>query len=118
MNSSFAKRIFDVIGIIAGILIIVYGVKLSDNGYYGTLTSDARFGADFYTEQYAATKHAADNINSVGQLIDKICDSMKSLSVVFGIAVVAYFGDRFCDVDTVVQEKKSSDSEMISEKAE
>ena len=60
MNSSFAKRIFDVIGIIAGILIIVYGVKLSDNGYYGTLTSDAIFGADFYTEQYAATKHAAE----------------------------------------------------------
>ena len=57
-------------------------------GYYGgTSTKDYAFGADFYTEQYTATKHASDNIIELGEYMS---DAMKSQMEVFGGFAMAF----------------------------
>ena len=62
------ETIFNLVGIILGIAIIIAGIFIIKNPAETWSTSSVdsyRFGADFYTEQYAAT--TARNIDSLGE---------------------------------------------------
>lgn len=97
------KRVFSIIGVIIGILMIVLGLKLYGNinaiSYNGSLTSGYTFGADYYTEQYAATKNTADNVNALGSYVENSIKATGSTVGLFisllGCVVICYFGSKF-----------------------
>ena len=66
---------FNLIGIILGIAIIIAGISIMKNPAetWATHSVDSyRFGADFYTEQYAATRAAAQNAATTARNIDSL----------------------------------------------
>ena len=125
------KKTFSIIGIILGIVIVVVGLytAFGFKGYYsGTSTSSYTFGADFYTEQYTATEHAADNILSVGHYLDDVVEfAFKAIGLfiaVLGGTITCYFGCKLADVKnpqitsapiTVKQESQAEVSEELPE---
>lgn len=66
MNS---KKKCAVIGIVLGLVMIVFGIITAANPpetFHTETASNARFGADFYTDEYEATMKAANNVSAVG----------------------------------------------------
>mgnify|MGYP007122620712 CR=1 FL=1 len=69
------EKMFNLIGIILGIAIIIAGISIMKNPAetWATHSVDSyRFGADFYTEQYAATRAAAQNAATTARNIDSL----------------------------------------------
>ena len=111
------KKIFCAAGLILGVLIIAMGYKFGhdfEERFHGTSTTSYSFGADYYTEQYAATKHAADNINSLGDYYQEVTEfGIKSISgfvMAFGGVVVCYFG---CGLFDTLKTKKETASVVV-----
>ncbi|MDO4893695.1 MAG: hypothetical protein Q3989_10380 [Eubacteriales bacterium] len=79
---------FCVIGILLGIAILIAGIWIMNNppSYDSTVsTKTAIFGADYYTEQFAATKNAADNAAAAAYNIKELG---KRLSVFIGLGFI------------------------------
>lgn len=69
------EKILNLIGIVLGIAIIIAGISIMKNPAETWSTSSVdscRFGADFYTEQYAATRAAAHNAATTARNIDSL----------------------------------------------
>lgn len=101
------KKAFSVIGIIIGALIIALGMYIifvfeihSGASYKGSNTSSYKFGADFYTEEYAATKNASDNVNELGEFAESTVNSITrivyDIKNLVGIFVSLFGGAVFC----------------------
>lgn len=89
MNSKkICALIFGIIGISAGIFIIIYGVFFVDCYMCAYTDSSIAFGADFYTEVYQATAHAANNICTVNNTIE---ECVRAILVVIGVVDICYF---------------------------
>ncbi len=100
------KKAFNVIGILAGIVIIICGLYLIfqfDVHYLGDLAYGYTFGADFYTEQYSATMKAANNIKELGEYLDEVFSfasiGMGLITASIGAAITCYFGSKLCDMN-------------------
>ncbi|MBQ8979845.1 MAG: hypothetical protein IJ080_08865, partial [Oscillospiraceae bacterium] len=85
------KRIMCITGIIAGALMIFFGIKLCGISFYDRsfLLSAITFGADFYTEQYSVTRQAALGINELGKLLEDVFNGVGMLSAAAGLATTA-----------------------------
>lgn len=58
-----------IFGIVIGLLIVAAGLYLAfgfSGSYIGNDSGTAEFGADFYTNQYKATRNAATNVENLG----------------------------------------------------
>lgn len=76
------------VGIAAGFIAIFFGISLFFGETFFYEPSYAKFGADFYTEQYAATRAAAMNIATIGEVMNQ---AFAAVLTSFGIADIAYF---------------------------
>ena len=83
--------IFPIIGIIAGVIVIILGLGLIDSG---DTASYASFGGDFYSYSYKATRYAANNLSV-------IINALAYLIIAFGLFDIAYFGCKLMDNKTV-----------------
>ena len=102
------KNTFAVFGILIGLAMVAVGVIISVQSrpaFSGHSTSSAKFGADFYTDEFEATKNASDNVMEVGRFINKAYDSSVTFLGIFvsliGGAVVCYFGCKINDSKAV-----------------
>ena len=93
------KRFFCIAGIGVGVALIIVGIYMMTGvgeGFFYSKTEDYKFGADFYTEQYAATRNASDNIVAVGKLISRTFETgmqvMGGVVLIFGMGIICYFG--------------------------
>ena len=59
------------ISIAFGLFMIIFGI-IDNFKRHSEYTLSAKFGADFYTEQYAATKAAANNIADVSDTLNDL----------------------------------------------
>lgn len=88
-----------VIGILAGLVLAVIAcIKLIDGLYYDPGYS--KFGADFYTEIYGATRHA----------VLKLSDMHEDLELgilIAGLGVAAGFGIRLCGVFSSIETRNT-----------
>ncbi len=85
-----AKRVFSVIGMIIGCVMVFYGVFDKTPNFNGeTKSSYTAFGADFYTEVYQASATAANNLDDIGHLM---CDLINMTLVFSGLVVICHFG--------------------------
>lgn len=88
------EKMFNLIGIILGIAIIIAGISIMKNPAETWSTSSVdsyRFGADFYTEQYAATRAAAHNAAATARNIDSLGEKLAQytgLAFIFSGALV------------------------------
>lgn len=83
------KIVFSVFGVILGIVILIMGIvtmNTKPNDYSTTSTDSYTFGADFYTEQYKATKHAADNAKATANNVRELGSTMATC---FGTLLLA-----------------------------
>lgn len=88
------KKVFSIIGICFGIMIMIFGLlSLGGNYSSGTVNSNHRFGADFYTEEYDATATAANNTHSVVRALEDIKGEFNLFTICFGGVITCYF---FC----------------------
>lgn len=95
------KKAFSIIGIIMGALIICLGLYIVNvsgviDTYTGAFTSSHKFGADYYSYQYAATVDAADNVKALGKYISHNAEfgyKVLGLFVAFlGATIICVFG--------------------------
>lgn len=80
--------IYCIIGQAAGIYSLILGID--GISFYGHNYLDKiTFGADFYTEIYAATKAAASSIIALGDVMEKFANAFL---ICIGIFMLAFFG--------------------------
>lgn len=80
--------IYCIIGQAAGIYSLISGID--GIGFYGHNSLDQiTFGADFYTEIYAATKAATSSIIALGNTVEKFANAFLIFT---GIFMFAFFG--------------------------
>lgn len=88
------KKVFSIIGICFGFMIMILGLlSLGSNYSSSTVSSNLRFGADFYTEEYDATATAANNTHSVVRALEDLQGTFNLFTICFGGVVTCYF---FC----------------------
>ena len=100
------KKNSSIAGIILGIVIIALGFYLAFgyDGYpfSGTRTMGYTFGADYYTEQYAATENAANNVLELGKYFQGITEFILAtvglIVAAFGGVISCYFGCKLADI--------------------
>lgn len=76
--------------------IMIGTIPTRDIEFNAVSTEGYQFGADYYTEQYAATKNASDNVARVGNYLEKTINAAAAgvgvLLLGLGLADIAYFG--------------------------
>ena len=99
------KKVFSIIGICFGIMIMIFGV-LSSTGHYSrsTVNDNIRFGADFYTEEYEATATVANNTYSVVNALESLKVAFGQINIGFGGAITCYFFCVYADAKNVARE--------------
>ena len=120
------KKIFCILGIIVGIAMIVIGVNAAGYSVGNTyeMPLDYTFGADYYTEQYGATRDAALNSAYLGYALQGaltfgIAFLGKALAAL-GAAVICLFGYKLgkCFDGTESTAVPAPVAEPVSETAE
>lgn len=92
------KKIFCIVGIIVGVIMIIMGFSVhgiqETTNYY--LPDAFSFGADYYTDQYEATRDAALNVAYLGYDIQDYFNygiaTLGKFFALLGAVVVCFFG--------------------------
>ena len=92
------EKIFNIIGVVAGIILIILGIYFLDTPaeYYITNTPNAvEFGADFYTYEHEATvaaaKNAAVTANNLREFSGKVTVYYGTTIIILGAPVTYVF---------------------------
>ena len=120
------EKMFNLIGIILGIAIIIAGISIMKNPAETWSTSSVdsyRFGADFYTEQYAATRAAAHNAAATARNIDSLGGKLAQyagLAFIFSGALVCltYVKNYVCCGASPVEPAEAVETKPTEETAE
>ena len=106
-----SRMTYSLIGLITGIITIVVGVVFLVNPPdFSTTKSVDRltFGADFYTEEYSATKVAGDNVAVVADNLEIIAKTNAKYAgtffIVSGFVLFLLYGEK---IDNIRTEYKS-----------
>ena len=89
------KKVFSIIGICFGIMIMFFGFLSSLGDHYSksTVNDNIRFGGDFYTEEYEATATVAKNTCSIVKALESLKSALGFFNIGLGGAITCYF---FC----------------------
>lgn len=97
------KKVFSIIGICFGIMIMIMGfICMSGNYSSNSVDNYIAFGADFYTDEYEATAAAANNASSMVRALDHFIGNFGLITVCFGGVVTCYF---FCVLSDTLKNK-------------
>ncbi len=95
MKQNKLAKIIAIIGIAAGILMIILGIVVM-NSYSGSWSSTTTsFGGDFYTYSYKATARAGNNIDEVGDMLQL---ALGFILISMGLFDGCYFGLKFAAI--------------------
>ncbi len=78
------------IGLLVGCLAFIFGLITCsvESSYFTEIQWDARFGADFYTYSYDATKTAANNLVVVADFCEAIKQALGVILIVAGLLII------------------------------
>ena len=85
------KRICSVVGAIGGLVSIILGFVISDMST-GSWESNSSYGGDAYTGIQNAAAQTANNVQYLAEILKT---GMSYVLIIFGIAMIAYFGIKF-----------------------
>lgn len=95
MKHDKLTRIISLIGIVAGLLVIIFGIIVMSS-YSGSWSSTTTsFGADFYTYSYQATARAGNNVRELGEMMQQ---AFGFILIAMGLFDCCYFGLKFAAV--------------------
>ena len=88
------RKLTAIIGIIAGIIIIVFGIKQLNQETGVQIYDTTTFGADYYTDSYDAMRKTVNNT----QILNNIVRSGTGFIIIsIGISDIAVFLYKFVD---------------------
>lgn len=90
-NAKKGKRICSIIGVIGGFISIILGFVVSGMST-GGWESNSTYGGDAYTGIQNAAAQTANNVQDLAEILKT---GMSSSLIIFGIAMIAYFGLKF-----------------------
>lgn len=97
-----SKKLWNLIGIILGISILIFGLVLSGKEpyrYSSANTDYATFGGDFYTYEYHATCAAAQNAAATASFLEDLVDflmlALSGGTIAAGALITVIFGKKF-----------------------
>ena len=87
------EQIFFIIGILIGVLAIVFGIVIcATDSYAGRVVdSSIKFGADYYTESYRAMAVAANNVRNLSEIAQIATNALGYLLIVAGLLIAFVF---------------------------
>ena len=92
---SISLLVLSVLGVIAGILAIVYACGISPVYKHGSiigLNEDISFGTEYYTYTYHAMAMAGNSAYATFLSMREVQNAVSSLLIVAGIVLIAVFG--------------------------
>ena len=131
MKNSF-KKVFPLIGIVAGVLVVVFGILfvagvfgdgvnraiINSGSYYEN--GYAKFGTDFYTYLVNNTYATAEAVQTVSQnqvaLSKMMGTCVGSILIAFGIFMAVFFGIGFSKIKEEDSAKLASEKMINDEK--
>lgn len=97
-----SKKLWNLIGIILGLSILIFGLVLSGKEpyrYSSAGTDYATFGGDFYTYEYHATCAAAQNAAATASFLEDLVDflmlALSGGTIAAGALITVIFGKKF-----------------------
>ena len=103
-----SRKTFALIGVIIGFVTIIIGIVFMatpPESFSTHSVGTARFGGDYYTEEYAATKAASDNAaivaNNIRELGKANARYAGTFFIILGLIVILFFGEKY---DVLVHE--------------
>lgn len=90
-NAKKGKLICSIIGAIGGFISIILGFVVSGMST-GSWESNSSYGGDAYTGIQNAAAQTANNVQDLAEILKT---GMSSALIIFGIAMIAYFGLKF-----------------------
>ena len=102
------SNIYTIVGILIGVATIILGIVFCATpikGYHTDSVNSARFGADYYTEQYSATRAVVSNTSiTAGNIRDlgkKHAMYAGSFFIIMGLLIVIHYGEAYDSLRTV-----------------
>lgn len=115
-----SKKLWNLIGIILGISIFIFGLVLSGKEpyrYSSARTDYATFGGDFYTYEYHATCAAAQNAAATASFLEDLVDflmlTLSGGTIFAGALITVIFGKKFF-TETEPDSKNTQPSEATA----
>ena len=115
-----SKKIWNLIGIILGLSILIFGLVLSGKEpyrYSSAPTDYATFGGDFYTYEYHATCAAAQNAAATASFLEDLVDflmlALSGGTIAAGALITVIFGKKFF-TETEPDSKNTQPSEATA----
>lgn len=99
-----------IIGIIAGIVILIVGINLMDVDVYSVGEYSMKFGADFYTEIYDVTRDVGGAVNRSIISIHQCAGAI--LACIGALTIVAYLNK---SVDVIMNLNTKKPEEILQE---
>ena len=90
-NAKKGKLICSIIGAVGGLISIILGFVVSGMST-GSWESNSSYGGDAYTGIQNAAAQTANNVQDLAEILKT---GMSSALIIFGIAMIAYFGLKF-----------------------
>lgn len=103
------EKIIPIIGILVGVATIIFALMISVES---STVSSATFGADFYTEIYAAARKTVGNLD---QLISLVANGIRFLLLSLGLFEIVFFANKLVPY---VKIKATESNEDVSETIE
>lgn len=95
------KKMWDLFGIGIGIAAVIAGLVFlftPADSFSTSSTRSAAFGVDFYTEEYEATRNAANNAavtaNNLRELSEKLAQYVGTAFLISGLLITVHYGKR------------------------
>lgn len=95
-------KFWNMVGVIAGIAIIILGIVLActpADSYVTSTSKDVKFGADYYTYQYEASRNAAGNAavaaNNLREVGEKLALYAGLLFIVIGLLTTIKYAKKY-----------------------
>ena len=101
MKQNKLAKIVCLVGILAGIVVIILGITVMDSFHGAWSDTSVSFGADFYSYSYKATARAANNVDELGDLL---ATAFGYLLIAMGLFDCCYFGLKFATVPKEISE--------------
>ncbi len=112
-KTKVSQLVISVVGILIGILSIILGFVEIFPDYDSISTrinGSIQFGADYYTESYAAMARAANNLATVTDRLEQIQQAVGFAFLIVGLLIVLVFTMKLI---AAIKQKKYDDAKQV-----
>ena len=91
LKPQIKDKIFDILGMVTGILSVIIGITFF-SGSYGVHVTSQSYGGDAYTGIQNAVAYTGNNVRALAKLLKS---GFAWILIIIGLAIIFYFASRF-----------------------